>query len=142
MISGMSKMSWLMVLRWRFFAVDVGGEFEGAEVGNGVERGDGGAHGAGAVQAFAFEPLIVAALKVAAGDVVQDGDAEDVGHGVGAGDVAAFGADDEGELDFVVQGFGDDGVIGEVIVGADDGGWGFGEKLGKLGVFGFLAAAR
>ena len=57
----------------------------------------------GCSQAFAFEPLVVAALQVAGRDIVGDGVAEDVVVRLGRRNVPAAPADHDRKLDFIVQ---------------------------------------
>ena len=87
-------------------AVETGGDgyggFEGVDF-----VGDDGACGAEGVEALGAAPLAVGLLKVAGGDVVDDGVAADVGADVFVGaEFAATAADDDGEFALVVDALG------------------------------------
>ena len=105
---------------------------ERLRVGDLVGRHEHGPHRAEGVERLALEPLPVALLEVARRHVVDDGVAEDVTEGLGAGNVAAARADHHRELDLVVQLLGD-GVVDDVVAGADHRGAGLGEVHGVLG---------
>jgi hypothetical protein len=78
------------------------------------------------VEALADRPLLVVALAVPGGDVVDHGEAEDVVHGLAGGDPAAAPSDDDAELGLVVQLAGYRGVGFDVVVRA-------GHRSGRLG---------
>src|SRR5215211_6721087 len=105
------------------FAVDAHLQLEGGEVDL-VGGDDAGTQDVGPVPllclGWAHTDRQLAALDVAGGHVVPDGEAEDVVQGLGRADVAAGAADDGGQLELVVELAGV-GRPGQLDVRADDG---------------------
>ena len=85
------------------------------------------------VERLADEPLLVVALQVACGHVVDEGVAPHVVESVGFGHLGGALADDDADLALVVQRRGDVGVRVDRIAGGDDGGGGLGEHHRVLG---------
>ena len=84
-------------------AVDRRGNGERRGIGDLVLGDDARSHRGEAVERLAEIPLVVLGLKIACGDVVHHGVAEDAGRNVALADVFAVAADDDGELCFVVE---------------------------------------
>src|SRR5215217_4880844 len=126
------------------FAVDPHLQLEGGQVDL-VGGDDAGAKDVGPVPLLglgrAHADRQLAALDVAGGQVVPDGEAEDVVEGLGRADVAAGAADDRGQLELVVELAGV-GRPGQLDVRADDGVAYAAIEGGHLVPFGWYLAAE
>src|SRR2546425_7481807 len=113
-----------------------------------VGRRDPGTHRAEGVERLPHEPLLVIALPIARGHIVDDGVAPDVFVGMLECDVAPRLPDDQRELGLVIDSGGDVGMELDRVAVADDGGRWLGEyggvlvDLGSLHSPGLVAAPR
>jgi len=98
-----------------------------------VQGGDPRAEGHGGVDALALQPLpTMRPLQIALRNVVGDTEAEDVVEGLFLGYRPAVPADDECSLCLVVPLVGDLRVVGDVVMGTDDGVRALGEEGGAF----------
>lgn len=90
------------------------------------------AKGTRGIEALALEPLIVAALQIAGGEIVDDRIAENVIQRVAGSDVEASLSDDHSEFDLVVELFHDVRLEGNLGIRPHHGCRRLGEELGML----------
>src|SRR5258708_10158279 len=99
-----------------------------------------GTHWAVAINAFAFEKLLVARLEVAGRDIVEDGIAENMRQGILLADILATLADNHGQFGFPVDLLRDCRVYHDIAIWPVDGGWCLRENHRIFWHFRFLTA--